>query len=155
MDTFKFCALQNGYDFTVGNNVRQQQLEGGLPRQVVKFVGAAHKVTVQVSLKDGLERQLFWAFWRLNQTKLWLWKLILDNGGLEDCICQFDADSVPTESYINGKVRRMQFSIFVKPIVRDPDFDRWLIDMWQNGKINTIQDLEKIPNVWMPAATGV
>jgi hypothetical protein len=49
----------------------------------------------------------------------------------------------------------MQFSIFVKPIVRDPDFDRWLIDMWQNGKINTIQDLEKIPNVWMPAATGV
>ena len=155
MDEMKFCPLQEGYSFIAGNNLRQQQLEGGLPRQVIKFVGAVHKVSVQVFLKDGLERQLFWAFWRINQTKLWRWNLSLDNGVREDCICQFDAESIPLAVFIDGPKRKMQLNVFVVPIERDPDFDRWLIDQWQNGVINTISDLEKIPNVWMPAATGV
>ena len=41
MDTFGLIALEDGYTFNVGNNVREQQLEGGMPRQVIKFVGAA------------------------------------------------------------------------------------------------------------------
>ena len=155
MDTLLFCPLQEGYNFTVGNNLRQQRLEGGMPRQVIKFVGSVHSVTASICLNDELSRQLFWAFWRTNQTKLWKWRLALDNGILEDCICQFDADSVPAESFIDGVVRKLQFMVFVVPIVRDADFDRLLLDQWQAGAIKDITDLEKIPNIWMPAATGV
>ena len=155
MDEMKFCPLQEGYSFTVGNDVKEQELAGGLPRQVKQFVGSIHNVTAQILLRDQLERQIFWAFWRINQTKLWWWRLVLDNGDLEDCVCQFNNSTVPSETLIEGRIRKIQISIRVVPIKRYPDFDKWLIEQWQNGKLQDISYLEKIPNVWMPAATGV
>lgn len=155
MDTFILRPLQEGYSFTPGNNVREQKLEGGMPRQVIKFVGAVHAVTASVFLEDARARQYFWAFWRINQSKLWYWKLGLDNGVLEDCICQFSAESVPQEGSIDGKTRKVSINLYVRPIVRNPDFDRTIVDLWQSGLINNLGDLEKIPNVWMPDALGV
>lgn len=155
MDKFMLCPLQEGYSFTAGNNVREQKLEGGMPRQVVKFVGAVHTVSATVLLKDPRERQYFWSFWRLNQTKLWQWSLSLDNGIKEDCVCQFSAESVPQESFIEGPIRKIAINIYVVPIKRDSGFDRTIVDLWQSGLINNLLDLEKIPNVWLPDAVGV
>ena len=155
MDELKFCPLQEGYSFAVGKLVTEQELERGMPREMIKFVGAVHQVSAQIFLKDQLERQLFWAFYRLNQTKLWRWRLDLDGGQIEDCICQFDNTTVPSNAFIAGVVRKIQLNVRVVPIERDPKFDEWLVKQWQDGKIKDISDFEKIPNVWMPKATGV
>ena len=155
MDELKFCPLQEGYSFTVGNNVTEQELERGMPRQVIKFVGAVHQVSAQILLKDQLDRQLFWAFYRLNQTKPWRWRLDLDGGQIEDCVCQFNNSVIPKNTLISGAIRKIQIDIRVVPIERDPKFDEWLVKQWQDGKIKDISDFEKIPNVWMSKATGV
>ncbi|WP_168377567.1 hypothetical protein [Acinetobacter cumulans] len=155
MDQFMLCPLLEGYSFTPGNNVREQKTEGGMPRQVIKFVGAIHSVSAAVYLKDPRERQYFWAFWRINQTKIWRWTLSLDNGVKEDCLCQFSAESVPQESMVGNVGRQVTINIYVVPVKRDPAFDRTIIDLWQSGLINNLSDLEKIPNVWLPDAVGV
>ncbi|WP_180173061.1 hypothetical protein [Acinetobacter sp. YH12029] len=155
MDQFMLCPLQEGYVFTPGNNVREQKTEGGMPRQVIKFVGAIHTVSAAVYLKDPQARQYFWAFWRINQTKIWRWNLALDNGIKEDCLCQFSSESVPQENLIEGVKRKVTINIYVVPIKRDPAFDRTIIDLWQSGLINNLSDIEKIPNVWLPDAVGV
>lgn len=148
-----FCPLSEGYSFTVGNNVREQVLENGMPRQVIKFVGAVHKVTAQVFLEDGFERQVFWSFWRKNQTKLWTWNLVLDNGKREDCVCQFSAETVPQEVFIEADTRKMQVSVYVIPIKRNADFDQQILDMWY--KRFNASKFAKVPNVYFPDATGV
>ncbi|EXE33351.1 hypothetical protein J571_4094, partial [Acinetobacter baumannii 554515] len=38
------CPLLKGYDFTPGSNLREQETEGGPPRQVPFFVGAWHTI---------------------------------------------------------------------------------------------------------------
>lgn len=151
------CPLQEGYSFATGNNLRQQATEGGLPRQVPFFVGAVHAVSVSVLLKNANMREYFWAFWRDKQRKPenWKWQLSLDSGGLEDCECRFNADSVPAESMRNGIVIKISFQLYVKPIRRDPNNDRNIIELWQSGAGGNVDDIEKIPNVWMPDALGV
>lgn len=155
MNTFMLCPLQEGYSFTVGNNLREQQLEGGMPRQVVKFIGAVHTVNASILLKDRRARQYFWAFWRVNQTQIWRWQLSLDNGALEDCLCQFSAENVPQENFIDGPRRKVGINIYVVLIKRDSAFDQSIVELWQSGLINNLSDLEKIPNVWLPDALGV
>lgn len=155
MNTFMLCPLQEGYAFTPGNNLREQKTEGGMPRQVIKYVGAVHAVNVTVLLKDKRARQYFWAFWRQNQTKTWKWELVLDQGEKEECECRFTSESLPTASYTDGVLRKMTFTILVYPITRDADFDQSIIDAWENGLINVVDDIEKIPNVWLPDAVGV
>lgn len=155
MNTFMLCPLQEGYGFTPGNNLREQLNEGGMPRQVIKYVGAVHAVNVNVLLEDKRARQYFWSFWRLNKTRTWKWKLVLDQGEKEECECRFTSESLPSESFHEGPVRKMTFTVLVVPIIRNPDFDQSIIDMWENGLINVVDDIEKIPNVWLPNAVGV
>lgn len=154
MDTLRLEALVDGYDFTVGNNYREQQLEGGQPRQVKKFSGAIHTVGVTVALDGQRARQYFWAFWRQNQIKQFNWNLQIDQGEMEDCVCQFANQSVPKETFIGGHVRKVSFTVYVTPIARDPDFDQDVINSFEieNGNI---EGIEKIPNEYFPNATGV
>lgn len=155
MRIFKFCPQQEGYSFQKGNNIREQALEGGMPRQVVKYVGAVHRVTAQIFAKSPMERQLFWAFYRQNETKLWRWKLELDNGVLEDCVCQFSAENPPTTSMIDGLKRKFTINVYVLPLPRDDEFDSMLLDMWETGLIDNLYGIERIPNVMLPKALGV
>ena len=53
------CPLQEGYGFTPGNNLREQLNEGGMPRQVIKYVGAVHAVNVNVLLEDKRGASIF------------------------------------------------------------------------------------------------
>ena len=157
MDKFMLCPLQSGYSFTPGNNLREQVLEGGMPRQVPFFVGAVHTVSVSVLLRNRDERDYFWAFWRTKQRKPenWLWKLSLDNGISEECECRFLSSSLPSESLRNGVVIKVGFQIAVKPIKRDADLDRNIVNSWQFIEDGNLDSIEKIPNIWLPDALGV
>lgn len=155
MDTFMLCPLQEGYSFTPGNNVREQALEGGMPRQVIKFLGAVHTANVSVFLEDPRARQYFWAFWRINQTRTWKWKLSLDEGVLEDCECKFTSNSLPQESMRDGKILKVSFQVLVRPVSRNPRHDRAILDLWHITQPEAISEFEKIPNEWLPNATGV
>lgn len=155
MRKFLFPVLREGYSFTLGNNLREQTVEGGEPRSVVKFVGAVHTVNVTIALKDEQEQSIFWAFWRKHQGKRWLWELVLDNGNLEECECRFTSESIPTESNRGFEFIRISFQVIVIPIKRDPDFDEWILDRWEKNELDKVNDYEKVPNVYFPAATGV
>ena len=164
MDTLVLQPLVEGYDFNVGNNVREQQLEGGMPRQVVKRVGAVHVTGVTLLLPDNGTRQYFWAFWRKNSQRIgqpstaaprFNWNLMLDNGMMEDCICQFVSSEIPKENFIGGHASKVQFSVNVVPIVRNAEFDRGIVDLWNGINPDDVIGLEKIPNEYFPDATGV
>ncbi|CAM0622642.1 hypothetical protein ACWL9T_002197 [Acinetobacter baumannii] len=151
------CPLLKGYDFTPGSNLREQETEGGPPRQVPFFVGAWHTVNVSISLNNEDEKEYFWAFWRDKQYKPsnWLWRLALDNARLEECECRFVADSRPKEVERDGKILQLSFQLRIKPIHRDHENDRDIIEAWQNGGPAVIGTIEKVPNEWFPNATGV
>jgi hypothetical protein len=155
MDTLQLNALVAGYAFNVGNNVRQQVLEGGMPRQVIKFLGAVHSVNAQVLLPDERTRQYFWAFWRVNQTRKFYWELSIDNGINEVVVCQFDAETVPAETEIHAIVRKVSFTVFVEPITRNADDDQAVVDIFNGVPDGDVTGIEKIPNIWLPDATGV
>ncbi|EHU3335376.1 hypothetical protein MJ021_17920 [Acinetobacter baumannii] len=154
------CPLQEGYGFTPGNDIREQQNEGGMPRQAPFFVGSPHSVTVSVLLKDDEDRQYFWAFWRTKQRKPenWLWELSLDHGIVEECECRFTSSSLPGESKRNGVVVMVSFQVLVKPIKRSAEFDQNIVNLRQgveSGETSEIvDDIEKVPNEWLADALG-
>ncbi len=121
------------------------------------FVGAWHTVNVSISLNNEDEKDYFWAFWRDKQYKPsnWLWRLALDNARLEECECRFVADSRPKEVERDGKILQLSFQLRIKPIPRDHENDRDIIEAWQNGGPAVIGTIEKVPNEWFPNATGV
>ncbi|MBD1224935.1 hypothetical protein IC789_09160 [Acinetobacter seifertii] len=151
------CPLLKGYNFSPGSNLREQETEGGPPRQVPFFVGAWHSAEVSISLNNEDEKEYFWAFWRDKQRnpKNWLWRLILDNEKIEECECRFIADSKPSEALRDGKILQISFQVRIKPIYRNPDNDRSIIEAWQNGGPAVIGSIKKIPNEWFPRAIGV
>ena len=164
MDTLVLQPLVEGYDFNVGNNVREQQLEGGMPRQVVNRVGAVHVTGVTLLLPDNGTRQYFWAFWRKNSQRIgqpstaaprFNWNLMLDNGMMEDCICQFVGTEQPKETFIGGYASKVQFTVYVVPISRDAEYDKSIVDLWGGVESTGFIELEKIPNEYFPNATGV
>ncbi|HCT9561378.1 hypothetical protein ABFK62_03090 [Acinetobacter baumannii] len=158
MDKFMLEPLQESYSFTPGNNIREQENEGGPPRQSPFFVGAVHRVGVTVYLENDEDRQYFWAFWRLKQRKPedWLWNLALDEGVREDCECRFAYDFLPSESYRNGQAVKMSFQVIVKPIKRSADLDRNIVNVRQGFEsMEVVDDIEKVPNEWLPDALGV
>ncbi|NUF19339.1 hypothetical protein HUN24_09635 [Acinetobacter baumannii] len=152
------CPLQEGYGFTPGNDIREQQNEGGMPRQAPFFIGSPHSVTVSVLLKDDEDRQYFWAFWRTKQRKPenWLWELSLDHGIVEECECRFTSSSLPGESKRNGVVVMVSFQVIVKPIKRSADLDRNIVNVRQGVEsMEVVDDIEKVPNEWLSDALGV
>ncbi|EPF6186962.1 hypothetical protein L2L79_002066 [Acinetobacter baumannii] len=158
MDKFMLEPLQESYSFTPGSNIREQENEGGPPRQSPFFVGAVHRVGVTVYLENDEDRQYFWAFWRLKQRKPenWLWNLALDEGIREDCECRFAYDVLPSESSRNGQAVKMSFQVIVKPIKRSADLDRNIVNVRQGiESMEVVDDIEKVPNEWLPDALGV
>lgn len=156
MDRFMLDPLIEGYGFTPGNNLREQALEGGMPRQVPVFLGAVHTVNVSVVLASSAEQEYFWAFWQDKQYRPanWKWRLALDGGDLQECECRFISSSLPQESFRAPTWIKISFQVLVKPKKRDRDNDRNIIEIWQSGAGENIDDIEKIPNVWMPDALG-
>ena len=155
MDTLEIKALQEGYNFQVGNNVRMQQIEGGRPRKVRKFIGAVHNVTATLLLKNDIDRQYFWAFWRKNQLTKFYWDLAIDQGGVERCVCEFNNDQIPQLQLIGAYVWKATISVIVTPIIRNADSDETVVNAYGGGGNKGLFEIEKIPNVYFPDATGV
>ena len=155
MDIFQLCAEQESYSFGVGNNVREQQLEGGMPRNVIAFLGAVLRVNATVMLDGDGAYQYFWAFWRQNQTREWQWKLIIDQGNLEDVTCRFNNQEVPQPVLLGHNVWKITFTVYVKPIIRSKDTDENIINMWNGATPQGRFEIEKIPNEYFPEAIGV
>ena len=155
MYTFELKALEESYNFQVGNNVRMQQLEGGRPRKVRKFIGAVHNVTATVLLENDEARQYFWAFWRLNELQQFKWTLAIDQGGVEECICEFNNDQIPQLQLIGAYVWKATVNVFVKPIPRSKDTDETVVNAYNGAGNRGLFEIEKIPNVYFPDAVGV
>lgn len=151
------CPLRSGYGFAPGNDIREQESEGGMPRQTPFFVGSPHTVNVSVLLKSEADRQYFWAFWRTKQRKPenWRWRLSLDHGIVEDCECRFTTKSLPSETKRNGVIVMISFQVIVKPIKRSSDLDRDIVNLRQGVEsMEVVDDIEKVPNDWLPGALG-
>ncbi len=52
------CPLLKGYNFSPGSNLREQETEGGPPRQVPFFVGAWHSAEVSISLNNEMKKSI-------------------------------------------------------------------------------------------------
>ena len=155
MDTFALPALQEGYSFRVGNNVREQVLEGGFPRNLIKYIGAVHQVTATVIIENDLYRQYFWAFYRKNQTREFKWLLEVDDGTIQECTCRFNNQTIPNVEIIGAYVWRATLDVYVKPIIHNADFDAEIVNLFNNTDGKNMFEIEKIPNVYFPDATGV
>lgn len=155
MDTFSLCALEEGYTFNVGNNVRMQQLEGGRPRKVIKFIGAVHNVTATVLLDGDIARQYFWAFWRKNQLSKFKWDLAIDDGGIQECICEFNNDQIPQVQLIGAYVWKASINVIVEPVRHSKDLDEDIVNAFGGGGKDSVFEIEKIPNIYFPDAVGV
>ncbi|MDV2468909.1 hypothetical protein QR674_07920 [Acinetobacter chinensis] len=155
MDTFMLCPLQSGYGFTPGQNLIEQSLRGGMPRQRLAFVGSVHQVTASVMCATRAERDYFWAFWRKKQRspESWLWALQTDAYDLEEHECRFMAGSLPSEQQRNGRIVQYSFQVWVKPLHRSAELDNDIVDAWSVGLNPDVAALlERLANESMPNA---
>lgn len=135
MDKFMLCPQLSGYSFLYGQNILEQSLTAGMPRQRLNFIGAVHQVTVSVFCTNADEIDYFWAFWRIKQRnpENWLWSLKTDSSKLEEHECRFMMGSLPQESDRQGDMVKYSFSLWVKPLNRPPSVDEDIIGAWQAG----------------------
>lgn len=157
MNIFLLCPQLSGYQFTHAQNMLEQSLNGGMPRQRLISRNMPHQVSVSVWCNDAFEQQYFWAFWRetRNYSQFFKWGVRVDNGNIEECECKFSAE-VPQESDRIGDKCRYSFRLYIKPVIRARDWDQQIINIWNMGLMPKLMlGIEKIPNVWLPAALGV
>ena len=158
MNSFALCPLQAGYSFSPGNNMLEQQLQGGFARQRRMFVNNVHVVNVSVLLKTKTHAQYFWAFWRLHtlNPKPFLWRLITDSAEAQDHTCQFVANSISVGER-NGVAYSVSFQVRCKPLNNgDLAFDQQIVDIWTAGNpVDMLNLLEQLVNESFPDALGV
>lgn len=155
MDKFMLCPLLSGYSFAPSNNLLEQPLLGGMPRQRVVFFGGVQIVNATVICRSPEEVDYFWAFWRKKQRlpETWLWALKTDSFDFEEHECKFSASSLPQESERGGSIIKFSFQIYVVPKNRPIELDDKIIDFWQAGmNPHTSNLLDKLVNEEMPKA---
>lgn len=155
MDKFMLCPLLAGYSFAPGQNVIEQQLLGGWPRQRRNFIGAVHQVSASVMCRGSQEIEYFWAFWRKKDRnpQPWLWALKTDSYKMEEHECRFIVDQTPQESDRQGDKVRYSFQVWVKPLNRPASYDDEIVDYWNAGLNPSVANaLEILVNVSLPNA---
>ena len=157
MNSFALCPLQDGYLFSPGNNMLEQQLLGGFARQRRMFVNNVHVVNVSVLLKSKTHAQYFWAFWRSHtlNPQPFLWRLITDSSEMQDHTCQFIAESLSVGER-NGVIYPVSFQVRCKPLNNgDLAFDQTIVDLWDTGSPSDVLNLlEQLVNESLPDALG-
>lgn len=154
MISFALCPLQRGYQPQFGNNVLQQALSGGPPRQRVMFYSNPHTVRTSIMLGTQSHQQYFWAFWRLMQRKPqdFLWRLIVDDVEAQTYVCRLDFDSLQVQER-DGIVYAVSLTVYCQPKPADLEFDEAILTAWSSGDPTVyINLLEKLVNVDLPQA---
>jgi hypothetical protein len=155
MDKFMLCPLLAGYSFTPGQNILEQQLAGGMPRQRRNFIGSVGVANVSVFCRNELEIEYFWAFWRKKDRnpQSWLWALKTDSYKMEEHECRFMLGQTPQESERQGNKIKYSFQVWVKPLNRSASYDDDVVDAWQLGINPDVSNaLEVLVNVTLPNA---
>lgn len=155
MDKFMLCPLLAGYSFTPGQNILEQQLAGGMPRQRRNFIGSVGVANVSVFCRNELEIEYFWAFWRKKDRnpQSWLWALKTDNYKMEEHECRFMLGQTPQESERQGNKIKYSFQIWVKPLNRSASYDDEVVEAWQLGINPDVSNaLEILVNITLPNA---
>ncbi len=155
MDKFMLCPLLAGYSFTPGQNILEQQLAGGMPRQRRNFIGSVGVANVSVFCRNELEIEYFWAFWRKKDRnpQSWLWALKTDSYKMEEHECRFMLGQTPQESERQGNKIKYSFQVWVKPLNRSASYDDDVVDAWQLGINPDVSNaLEILVNITLPNA---
>jgi len=155
MDKFMLCPLLASYSFTPGQNILEQQLAGGMPRQRRNFIGSVGVVSVSVFCRNELEIEYFWAFWRKKDRnpQPWLWALKTDNYKMEEHECRFMLGQTPQESERQGNKIKYSFQVWVKPLNRSASYDDQVVDYWSaGGNPDVSKALERLSNIKLPDA---
>jgi hypothetical protein len=155
MDKFMLYPLLAGYSFTPGQNILEQQLAGGMPRQRRNFIGSVGVANVSVFCRNELEIEYFWAFWRKKDRnpQSWLWALKTDSYKMEEHECRFMLGQTPQESERQGNKIKYSFQVWVKPLNRSASYDDDVVEAWQLGiNPNVANALEVLVNVTLPNA---
>lgn len=154
MDVFLLCPQLASYSFSFGQNILEQQISAGPPRQRVNFVGAVHQVSASVFCRNEYDVEYFWAFYRKRQRNPspWLWMCKTDGPDMELHECRFVVGP-PQESDRQGKKVRYSFQLWVTPLSRPAHIDDEIIDFWNAGLNPDAANLfEKLANEDIPEA---
>lgn len=115
MLTYPFCIKQDSYSITPDDGVLSDDLEGGEPRFESDVLGGVWQSSCTTLLKDPLERQKFWAFyryWQKEPSKPFLVSLIGNSGGFEEHKCWFVPNSVSVSGF-SGQTCQASFQLYV------------------------------------------
>ncbi|MFC2998110.1 hypothetical protein ACFODO_23220 [Acinetobacter sichuanensis] len=155
LNKLAYCVQQSGYTVSLGTNFIKQELERGPARRRKDGTGNSHTVSVNwVVNETGYDYLVgFYYLWEVNPSLPFLALLIIDNSDLKEYRCWFNS-SIQLDSK-EGNVFKVSATFEVQANRRDKNLDQSIVDLGNEGLINSYINIEKVPNVWLPNAVGV
>lgn len=150
MIEFALTVIEESYNFQYGDNILEQQLSKGLPRQRSNFIGAPHQFSINVLCENDFDVQYLWNLYGKIQKSPdnFLIGLQGDHGKIESFKCRFQMGKPPSESTRNGNIIIYQLSLWAEPIPRDSDVENAMVNFYASLKV--LNDLDFLVNVFNP-----
>lgn len=146
-------VLQSGYSVQYGNDVKSQQLDGGLPRLWRDFIGTPHSVSVQWTLDAGQYQYLmaFFRVWQADPQPFWT-RLVIDDHQLLPYKTLFTPGGLQLASK-NGGHYNVSGRLIVLPRAANPAFDAAILTMIDRQfNAAAFDALDELVNVQLPDA---
>lgn len=146
-------VLQSGYSVQYGNDVKSQQLDGGLPRLWRDFIGSPHSVSVQWTLDAGQYQYLmaFFRVWQADPQPFWA-RLVIDDHQMLPYKTLFTPGGLQLASKSGGNFN-VSGRLIVLPQTRNPALDAAILDIIEGRmRITTLWRLDELVNVDLPDA---
>ena len=146
-------VLQSGYSVQYGNDVKSQQLDGGLPRLWRDFIGTPHSVSVQWTLDAGQYQYLmaFFRVWQADPQPFWT-RLVIDDHQMLPYKTLFTPGGLQLASK-NGGHYNVSGRLIVLPQTRNPALDAAILDIIEGRmRITSLWRLDELVNVDLPDA---
>lgn len=153
MNKLAYCIRQSGYAVEHGNNVIQQQLDGGPCRYRRDIRGNSHLVNSSwITRKKGYQYLVaFFNVWQRNPNQPFLASLIIDDAELQEYECFFKSGFRLDAK--EGGIYTCSATLEVKAKLRNDAFDDTLVALGSDS--NIFEPLEELVNVNLPNALGV
>ena len=153
MNRLMLKPTQAGYSVQYGNGVNSQQLNGGASRFEVDVLGASHTVNLSWTTGQAGYQYLmaFYRIWQQNPSQPFLARLIIDDHQMQDYDCHF----VPATLMLaakTGQAHTVTAQVEARAKTPDYDFDQSLVDAWESGAFDGVNQLEQLTNVDLPDA---
>lgn len=148
------CPLLEDYDVEIGDDVTSTQFTNGPPRQRLNGVGRPHQVRVRFRHK-AVHQDYLLSFWRLQRTKPFAMRLIIDSTSMEWYECRFIGS--PKPQVLGGGIFEMSAMLVVTARPLNLEVDAAFVYLYNEtkGDISTFFNaLEKLVNEDLPDALG-